>query len=51
MTQTGRIHPFGEVLGNRNFRLWWIGEGVSVLGDHFHMIALPWLALQLKGDS
>lgn len=50
-TQTGRTHPFGEVLGNRNFRLLWIGEGVSVLGDHFYMIALPWLVLQLTGDS
>ena len=42
---------FGEVLDNRDFRLLWIGEGVSVLGDHFYMIALPWLVLQLTGDS
>lgn len=53
MTQTNenKVSPFGEVLGNRNFRLLWIGEGVSVLGDHFYMIALPWLVLQLTGDS
>ncbi|HEX5809809.1 MAG TPA: MFS transporter [Anaerolineales bacterium] len=43
--------PFHQVMGNRNFRLLWIGEGVSVLGDHFYMIALPWLVLQLTGDS
>ena len=49
--KTGRTGPFGEVLSNRNFRLLWIGEGVSVLGDHFYMIALPWLVLQLTGDS
>lgn len=52
MTQTeSKSRPFGEVLGNRNFRLLWIGEGISVLGDHFYMIALPWLVLQLTGDS
>ena len=52
MTQTeGKTNPFREVLGNRNFRLLWIGEGISVLGDHFYMIALPWLVLQLTGDS
>jgi len=52
MTQTNRkTRPFGEVLGNRDFRLLWIGEGISVLGDHFYMIALPWLVLQLTGDS
>jgi len=52
LTQTeGKANPMKEVLGNRNFRLLWIGEGVSVLGDHFYMIALPWLVLQLTGDS
>lgn len=52
MTQTeGRTSPFKEVWSNRNFRLLWIGEGVSMLGDHFYMIALPWLVLQLTGDS
>lgn len=52
LTQTeGKTSPMKEVLGNRNFRLLWIGEGVSVLGDHFYMIALPWLVLQLTGDS
>src|SRR5688572_4114084 len=52
MTQTNRkTRPFSEVLGNRDFRLLWIGEGISVLGDHFCMIALPWLVLQLTGDA
>ncbi len=51
MTQTNKTNPFRDVLGNRDFRLLWIGEGVSVLGDHFYMIALPWLVLQLTGDS
>lgn len=50
-TNESKTSPFGEVMGNRNFRLLWIGEGISVLGDHFYMIALPWLVLQLTGDS
>src|SRR5688572_12784618 len=49
--ETPKESPIREVLGNWNFRLLWIGEGVSVLGDHFYMIALPWLVLQLTGDS
>src|ERR1043165_4900008 len=44
-------NSFAEVLRNQNFRLLWIGESVSVLGDHFFVIALPWLVLQLTGDS
>jgi hypothetical protein len=31
-----------SVLRIRNFRLLWIGEGISLLGDQFYMIALPW---------
>ncbi len=50
-TNENRAGSLGEVLGNRDFRLFWVGEGVSVLGDHFYMIALPWLVLQMTGDS
>src|SRR5450755_2844101 len=35
----------------RNFRLLWIGESISLLGDQFYMIALPWLVLQLTGSA
>ncbi len=34
----------------RDFRLLWIGQGTSLLGDQFGMIAFPWLVLQLTGD-
>ena len=34
-------NPLLEVLRNRNFRLLWIGEAISVLGDHFYIVALP----------
>lgn len=39
-----------HVLRNRNFRLLWIGEGISLLGDQFYLIALPWLVLSLTGN-
>src|SRR6478672_4427149 len=38
-------------LSVRNFRLLWVGEGISLLGDQFYMIALPWLVLQLTGSA
>ena len=40
-----------SVLRIRNFRLLWIGEGISLLGDQFYMIALPWLVLTLTGNA
>ena len=39
------------MLGIRNFRLLWIGEGISLLGDQFYLIALPWLVLQITGNA
>jgi MFS family permease len=39
------------LLRNRNFRLLWVGEAISLLGDQFYLIALPWLVLQLTGDA
>jgi MFS family permease len=40
-----------NVLRIRNFRMLWIGEGISLLGDQFYMIALPWLVLLLTGNA
>ncbi len=39
------------LLGNRNLRLLWFGESISLLGDQFYMVALPWLVLQLTGSA
>jgi MFS family permease len=39
------------LLRDPNFR-WMLGGGaISVLGDQFTMIALPWLVLKLTGDA
>jgi len=40
-------HP----LRNPNYRLWLIGGTISLLGDQFYMVALPWLILQQTGSA
>jgi MFS family permease len=40
-------HP----LRNQNYRLWLIGGTISLLGDQFYFVALPWLVLQLTGSA
>ena len=52
-TTTGgqRAFPLLRPLGNRDFRLLFSGEAISVLGDQFHFVALAWLALQLTGSG
>jgi MFS family permease len=37
-------------LKTRDYRLLWVGQGISHLGDQFHLIALPWLVLTLTHD-
>lgn len=43
--------PRRSVLTNSNFRLLWLGSGVSSVGDQFYLVALPWLVLGLTGSS
>ena len=38
-------------LANLNLRLLWMGESISLLGDQFYMVALPWLVLTLTGSA
>src|SRR5215471_882616 len=40
-------HPLRE----RNFRLWWMGSTISLLGDQFYLVAMPWVILQLTGSA
>lgn len=35
----------------RDFRLFWIGSTISLFGDQFYFVALPWLVLQLTGSG
>jgi MFS family permease len=36
---------------DRNFRWLMAGSGISLLGDQFTLLALPWLVLRLTGDT
>ncbi len=40
-----------SIFRQRDFKLLWIGEAISLIGDQFYMIALPWLVLQLTGNA
>ena len=37
-----------QPLGLRDFRLLWLGESVSLLGDQFHFVALAWLSFTFQ---
>lgn len=43
--------PLWQPLTVRNFLLLYIGESVSLLGDQFYLIALPWLTIQLTNSG
>lgn len=40
-------HP----LRNPKFRRLWLGSTVSIMGDQFYLVALPWVVLQLTGSG
>jgi MFS family permease len=44
---TAGKHP----LAIPHFRNLWVGATISLLGDQFYLVALPWLVLQLTGSS
>jgi MFS family permease len=47
----GQLGAVREILRSRNFRLLWTGEGISLVGDQFYLVALPWLVLRLTGSA
>ncbi len=44
---TASVHP----LRTKYFRRFWIGATISLFGDQFYLVALPWLVLQLTGSG
>lgn len=40
-------HP----LKNSSFRRLWIGSAISLFGDQFYLVALPWVVLQITGSA
>ncbi len=47
----GSIRVVRTILRIRDFRLLFTGEGISLLGDQFYFIALPWLVLAMTGST
>lgn len=50
-TQRVRQFSLWQPLAVRDFRLLWLGQSVSLFGDQFYLIALPWLTLRLTGSA
>lgn len=45
------LNPFRALLKHRNFRYFWIGQTVSLIGTWMHSIAQGWLALELSNSA
>lgn len=43
--------PTAHPLTNPHYRRLWIGSTISLLGDQFYLVALPWVVLQLTGSA
>ena len=46
-----RRFPLWRPLTARDFRLLFVGQSVSLFGDQFYLVALPWLTLKLTGSG
>ena len=44
------INPFRALKAHRNFRIFWIGQAVSLTGSWVQIVAQGWLALDLSND-
>ena len=47
----GSINPFRVLLTHRNFRLFWIGQTLSLVGTWMQTMAQGWLALELTNNA
>jgi MFS family permease len=45
------MNPFRVLKEHRNFRLFWIGQTVSLIGTWMQQVAQGWLALQLSNSA
>ena len=52
MTSTRQsINPFRTLQKHRNFRIFWIGQTVSLIGAWMQSMAQGWLALELSDSA
>ena len=50
-TYRQRLPAMGRALGHRNFRLFVVGQGISVIGSWMQCIATVWLVYRLSNSS
>ena len=43
--------PMAEVFRVNNFRLFWVGETISLFGNQFYIVAFPWLVLRMTDSG
>jgi predicted MFS family arabinose efflux permease len=44
------LNPFRTLLAYRNFRLFWVGQTLSLVGSWMQQVAVGWMALILSND-
>ena len=45
------LNPFRVLLTHRNFRQFWVGQTLSLVGSWMQSMALGWLALELSNSA
>jgi MFS family permease len=50
-TSAGRVHSLGRALRHRNFRLFFTGQGISLIGTWLTKVATAWLVYRLTGSA
>ena len=45
------LNPFRVLVTHRNFRIFWIGQTLSLIGTWMQAMALGWLALELSNNA
>ncbi len=50
MAASRSLNPFRTLVLYRNFRIFWIGQTISLIGSWMQQVAVGWLALELSND-
>jgi MFS family permease len=50
MSALRTLNPFRVLLKYRNFRIFWTGQAISLVGSWMQQVAVGWLALELSND-
>src|ERR1022692_851352 len=45
------LHSIGRSLSNRNYRLFFVGQGISLIGTWMTRVATAWLVFRLSGPD